>query len=145
MTKYVFFSRLLADINASYGCISVINNKEVINGHKIYKLLLNRYFSILCFVAQGCKWRKENVKKPWEVYFYKFVNFSAFYKSPGVIFRFKFVKFWIYRWWDMHEHKMLTGSPQVSLGEKVVECVNMNFQHYGTLRSTKEVYMMWNV
>ena len=39
----------------------------------------------------------------------------------------------------MHEHKMLTGTPQVSLGEKVVECVSMNFQYYGTLRSTKEV------
>ena len=42
----------------------------------------------------------------------------------------------------MHEHKMLTGTPQVSLGEKVVECVRMNFQYYGSLRTTKEVYMM---
>ena len=27
----------------------------------------------------------------------------------------------------MHEHKMLTGPPQVSLGEKVVECLKQIF------------------
>ena len=26
-----------------------------------------------------------------------------------------------FEWWDMHEHKMLTGAPQVSSGKRVVE------------------------
>ena len=26
-----------------------------------------------------------------------------------------------FEWWDMHEHKMLTGAPQVSSGSRVVE------------------------
>ena len=93
--------------------------------------LLNRFLSLLCFVVEWCQWILEARISMWRIHEkFTFTICKHFQHSTTLLKSFldlNFFQFWIYKWWDMHEHKMLTGPPQVSLGEKVVECLKQIF------------------
>jgi hypothetical protein len=78
-------------------------------------------------VGKGSKFQKWNLQinykksgktlEAWGIHMKRILfchdNFLGFNNPPEVIH--------IFEWWDMHEHKMLTGAPQVSSGRRVVE------------------------